>query len=49
MKKEVSIVDDYIDHTSEMYAPLMRNGEHPKRGHEVIDTNHFDYQFTGIS
>lgn len=34
---KVNIIDEHILKKSEIYAPLMRHGEHPKRWHQVID------------
>lgn len=48
--KKWSVVDEFADPTSELYAPLMRHGEHPKRGHQVIDEHLKKYraQFEGV-
>ncbi|XP_069677545.1 cilia- and flagella-associated protein 91-like isoform X2 [Periplaneta americana] len=35
--REVNIVDQSIDHKSELFGPQIRFGEHPKRRHEVIN------------
>lgn len=35
--KKWDIISEFADPTSELYAPLMRHGEHPKRSHQVID------------
>lgn len=40
----VNIVEEYADPTSELYAPLMRHGSHPKRWHQVLDTKGKKYQ-----
>lgn len=47
--KAVNIVEEYADPTSELYAPLMRHGSHPKRWHMVLDTKHSKYHtgYTG--
>ncbi|XP_072377739.1 cilia- and flagella-associated protein 91-like [Diabrotica undecimpunctata] len=46
----VNIIDEHVDKKSEIYAPLMRHGEHPKRWHQVIDENMKRYkaQFIGV-
>lgn len=46
---EVNIVDEHADKKSELYAPLIRHGEHPKRWHQVIDERLKKYraQFIG--
>lgn len=43
------IIEEHADPTSELYAPLMRHGENPKRGHQVIDEHLKKYraQFVG--
>lgn len=47
--KKWDIIEEHADPTSELYAPLMRHGEHPKRGHQVIDEHLKKYraQFEG--
>lgn len=47
--KKWNIIDEFADPTSELYAPLMRHGEHPKRSHQVIDEHLKKYkaQFEG--
>lgn len=47
--KKWDIIDEHADPTSELYAPLMRHGEHPKRGHQIIDEHLKKYraQFEG--
>lgn len=35
--KKWDIVEEFADVSSELYAPLMRNGEDPKRRHFQID------------
>ena len=37
--QERDIVEEHKDHKSELYAPQMRFGEHPKRGHEIINVH----------
>ncbi|KAJ8919870.1 hypothetical protein NQ315_006399 [Exocentrus adspersus] len=46
---EVNIVDEHADKKSEIYGPLMRHGEHPKRWHQIIDERMKKYraQFIG--
>lgn len=48
--KEENIIDEHIDKKSEIYGPLMRHGEHPKRWHQVIDEKLKTYkaQFLGV-
>lgn len=48
--KKWDIIEEHADPTSELYAPLMRHGEHPKRGHQVIDEHLKRYraQFVGV-
>lgn len=47
---EMNVIDEHIDKKSELYAPLMRHGEHPKRWHQVIDEKMKSYkpQFIGV-
>ncbi|CAH0546376.1 unnamed protein product [Brassicogethes aeneus] len=47
---KVNIIDEHVDFKSEIYAPMMRHGEHPKRWHKVIDENNKKYkaQFIGV-
>ncbi|XP_018568756.1 cilia- and flagella-associated protein 91-like [Anoplophora glabripennis] len=47
---EVNIIDEHADKKSELYAPLIRHGEHPKRWHQVIDERLKKYraQFIGV-
>lgn len=47
--KEMNVIDEHHDKKSEIYAPLMRHGEHPKRWHLVIDEKLKQYraQFIG--
>lgn len=33
----VNVLVEHADYKSELYAPMMRHGEHPKRRHMVID------------
>ncbi|KAL1517717.1 hypothetical protein ABEB36_001448 [Hypothenemus hampei] len=44
------IIDEHICKASELYAPLLRHGEHPKRWHQVIDEKMQKYraQFIGV-
>ncbi|XP_044258673.1 cilia- and flagella-associated protein 91-like isoform X2 [Tribolium madens] len=46
----VNIVEEHGNHASEIYGPLMRHGEHPKRWHLVIDEalTRFKAQFAGV-
>ncbi|XP_057661808.1 cilia- and flagella-associated protein 91-like isoform X1 [Diorhabda carinulata] len=46
----VNIVDEHVDKKSEIYAPLIRHGEHPKRWHFIIDEKLKKYkaQFIGV-
>lgn len=46
---EVNIIDEHADKKSELYAPLIRHGEHPKRWHQIIDERLKKYkaQFIG--
>ncbi|CAH1113365.1 unnamed protein product [Psylliodes chrysocephalus] len=48
--KEMNVIDEHHDKKSEIYAPLMRHGEHPKRWHLVIDEKLKQYraQFIGV-
>ncbi|CAH1119833.1 unnamed protein product [Phaedon cochleariae] len=48
--KEPNIVDEHVDKKSEIYGPLRRHGEHPKRWHQVIDEKMKKYkaQFIGV-
>lgn len=45
----VNVVNEHINHASEIYGPVMRHGEHPKRWHLVIDEalKRFKAQFAG--
>lgn len=47
--KEWDVIKEHADRTSELYAPLMRHGKHPKRFHQVIDDHLRRYraQFIG--
>ncbi|ENN82178.1 hypothetical protein YQE_00551, partial [Dendroctonus ponderosae] len=38
------IIEEHISKASELYGPLMRNGEHPKRWHQIIDEKMKRYQ-----
>ncbi|KAK9885821.1 hypothetical protein WA026_013693 [Henosepilachna vigintioctopunctata] len=44
------IVDDHAHPKSELYAPLMRHGEHPMRWHQVMDERlkYYKAQFIGV-
>ncbi|KAB0791972.1 hypothetical protein PPYR_13933 [Photinus pyralis] len=46
----VDIIEECADRKSEMYAPLMRHGEHPWNWHQVIDDHDRKYQaqFLGV-
>ncbi|EFA13217.2 Protein MAATS1-like Protein [Tribolium castaneum] len=46
----VNVVEEHINHASEIYGPLMRHGEHPKRWHLIIDEalTRFKAQFVGV-
>ncbi|KAI4469663.1 hypothetical protein MML48_1g18959 [Holotrichia oblita] len=33
----MNVLDEHADYKSELYAPMMRHGVHPKRQHQVID------------
>lgn len=44
---EVPILEEYADPASEMYAPIARHGVHPKRGHEIIDTEQYNTHLIG--
>jgi hypothetical protein len=45
----VNVAEEHISHASEIYGPMMRHGEHPKRWHLVIDQaiTRFKAQFAG--
>nr|XP_023022297.1 cilia- and flagella-associated protein 91-like [Leptinotarsa decemlineata] len=47
---EINIIDEHMDKKSEIYGPLIRYGEHPKRWHQVIDEKLKKYkaQFIGV-
>lgn len=47
--RKADIIDEHVDYKSEIYAPMMRHGEHPKRWHMVIDEKNKKYkpQFIG--
>lgn len=49
--QKVNVIDEHVQHSSELYAPLMRHGEHPKRWHLIIDgaLQRFKAQFAGKS
>lgn len=40
----VNVVDEHADYKSELYAPMMRHGVHPKRWHQVIDDHNAKYR-----
>lgn len=40
----VNVVDEHADYKSELYAPMMRHGVHPKRWHQVIDDHMRKYR-----
>ncbi|KAH1010791.1 hypothetical protein HUJ05_005034 [Dendroctonus ponderosae] len=44
------IIEEHISKASELYGPLMRNGEHPKRWHQIIDEKmkRYQAQFIGV-
>lgn len=46
---ETDIIQEHTSKASELYGPLMRNGENPKRWHQVIDEKMQRYkaQFIG--
>ncbi|XP_063920812.1 cilia- and flagella-associated protein 91-like [Zophobas morio] len=46
----VNVGEEHINHTSEIYGPFMRHGEHPKRWHLVIDEaiTRYKAQFAGV-
>ncbi|KAJ8955946.1 hypothetical protein NQ314_006795 [Rhamnusium bicolor] len=46
----VNIIDEHVDKKAEIYGPLMRHGEHPKRWHQIIDERMKKYraQFIGV-
>lgn len=48
--KVSNVIDEYADRKSEIYGPLMRHGEDPKRWHQVIDEKMKTYkaQFIGV-
>ncbi|XP_019866451.2 cilia- and flagella-associated protein 91-like [Aethina tumida] len=48
--RKADIIDEHVDYKSEIYAPMMRHGEHPKRWHMVIDEKNKKYkpQFIGV-
>ncbi|KAJ8975518.1 hypothetical protein NQ317_010633 [Molorchus minor] len=48
---ETSIIEEHVNRASEVYGPLMRHGEHPKRWHQIIDEKMKTYraQFIGNS
>ncbi|KAG5880181.1 hypothetical protein JTB14_001671 [Gonioctena quinquepunctata] len=47
---EMNIIEEHVDKKSEIYVPLKRHGEHPKRWHQVIDEKLKKYkaQFIGV-
>lgn len=50
----VPIIEEHVDFKSELYGPLMRFGEHPKRGHAIINQDYepqlySEIQFTKIN
>lgn len=47
--KGINIIDEHIDRKSELYGPLIRHGEHPKRWHQVIDEKMKTYNAQFIS
>lgn len=49
--RKANVIDEHVQHSSELYAPLMRHGEHPKRWHLIIDDalQRFKAQFAGNS
>ncbi|CAG9855816.1 unnamed protein product [Phyllotreta striolata] len=48
--KEMNVIEEHTDKKAEIYAPLMRHGEHPKRWHLVIDEKLKQYRarFIGV-
>ncbi|KAF2883495.1 hypothetical protein ILUMI_22668 [Ignelater luminosus] len=46
----INIIEEHADKKSELYGPLMRYGQHPKRWHQVIDEHIKKYraQFLGV-
>ncbi|KAK4873312.1 hypothetical protein RN001_015341 [Aquatica leii] len=46
----VDVIEEHFNKKSELYAPLMRHGENPKRWHQVIDDHMQIYraQFLGV-
>lgn len=47
--RPVNVIEEHANHAAEIYAPMMRHGEHPKRWHQVIDDTlkTFKAQFVG--
>ncbi|XP_060519760.1 cilia- and flagella-associated protein 91-like [Cylas formicarius] len=48
--REENIIEEHTSKKSEIYGPLMRHGEHPKRWHHVVDERLKKYraQFIGV-
>lgn len=42
--KKWDIIKEHADHTSELYAPLLRHGVHPKRLHQQFDEHLKEYR-----
>lgn len=40
----VDVIKEHVDKKSELYGPLMRHGENPKRWHQVIDDHNRKYK-----
>lgn len=42
--KKWNVIEEHANRASELYAPLMRHGENPKRANQVIDDHLKIYQ-----
>ncbi|XP_050299666.1 cilia- and flagella-associated protein 91-like isoform X2 [Anthonomus grandis grandis] len=47
---QADIIEEHMSRSSELFGPMLRNGEHPKRWHQIIDEKMQRYkaQFIGV-